>query len=175
MSKTRTEQTTAPTITASIAPGEIIIGTLSGLDSEGKPLVDFSENPSHQPVPAMSTIALNQQHAGRQVALLFANGDISRPVIMGLIHNPLQEMIEALELTPQTSDAPENTQPDQPHQQVDLDGKRLVFEADQEIVFRCGEASITLTRAGKILIRGKYILNRSSGVNRIMGGSVQVN
>ena len=37
------------------------------------------------------------------------------------------------------------------------------------------KASITLTSAGKILLRGAYILNRSSGVNRIKGGSVQIN
>ena len=40
---------------------------------------------------------------------------------------------------------------------------------------RCGKASITLTRAGKVLIRGAYLLSRSSGVNRIKGGSVQIN
>ena len=47
--------------------------------------------------------------------------------------------------------------------------------ADEEIVLSCGESSITLTRAGKILIRGKYVLSRSSGVNRIKGGSIQLN
>ncbi|XXT19888.1 hypothetical protein WME94_57670 [Sorangium sp. So ce429] len=30
-------------------------------------------------------------------------------------------------------------------------------------------------RAGKILIRGEYLLVRASGVNRIQGGSVQIN
>jgi hypothetical protein len=56
-----------------------------------------------------------------------------------------------------------------------LDKQKFVFTAEQEIVLRCGKASITLTRAGKVLIRGAYILNRSSGVNRIKGGSVQIN
>jgi hypothetical protein len=56
-----------------------------------------------------------------------------------------------------------------------VDGKRFVFTAEDEIVLRCGRASITLTRAGKVLIRGAYLLNRSSGVNRIKGGSVQIN
>ena len=50
-----------------------------------------------------------------------------------------------------------------------------MFTAESEIVLRCGEASITLTRAGKVLIRGTYLLSRSSGVNRIKGGSVQIN
>ena len=58
---------------------------------------------------------------------------------------------------------------------AELDGERLVFTADKEIVLRCGDASITLTKAGKVIIRGSYLLSRSSGVNRIKGGSVQIN
>ena len=58
---------------------------------------------------------------------------------------------------------------------VERDGERLTLTADREIVLRCGKASLTLTRAGKVLIRGAYLLSRSSGVNRIKGGSVQIN
>ena len=43
------------------------------------------------------------------------------------------------------------------------------------MVLRCGKASITLTKAGKVLIEGSYVLSRSTGVNRIKGGSVQLN
>jgi uncharacterized protein (DUF2345 family) len=56
-----------------------------------------------------------------------------------------------------------------------VDGERVVLTAQQEIVLRCGDASITLTKAGKIIIRGQYILSRSSGVNRVQGGSIQLN
>ena len=58
---------------------------------------------------------------------------------------------------------------------VSLDGERLTLTADKEIVLRCGKASVTLTRAGKIIIRGAYLSNRSSGVNKIKGASVQIN
>jgi uncharacterized protein (DUF2345 family) len=58
---------------------------------------------------------------------------------------------------------------------VRVDGKKVVLEAQEEVVLKCGDASITLNKSGKISIRGKYILNRSTGVNRILGGSVQVN
>lgn len=53
--------------------------------------------------------------------------------------------------------------------------ERLELVAEREIVLRCGQASITLTRAGKIILRGTYVLSRSSGVNKIKGGSIQIN
>ena len=59
--------------------------------------------------------------------------------------------------------------------EADSDGQRLIVTAKEEIVLRCGQASITLTKAGKVLIRGTYVSSRSSGVNRLKGGSVQIN
>ncbi len=67
------------------------------------------------------------------------------------------------------------TVPTPPDINVTIDGRRKVITAEDEIVLRCGKASITLTKAGKILIRGAYVSSRSSGVNRIKGGSVQIN
>lgn len=160
-----------------IAPGEIIIGTLEEIDKQGQPLVDFSENSSDQPLPAMTTLGLTQTHVGRQIALLFANGDLQSPVIMGMIHSPLQDMLENFgqARTDEESENEVELESDLKVDDVLIDGKKIIFEAKEEIVLKCGESSITLTKAGKILIRGKYLLNRSTGVNRIMGGSVQVN
>jgi hypothetical protein len=56
-----------------------------------------------------------------------------------------------------------------------VDGQRVVVDAKDEIVLRCGKASITLRRNGRIVIRGTYIETRAEGVNRIKGGSVQIN
>jgi len=56
-----------------------------------------------------------------------------------------------------------------------LDGKRIVLEAHDEIVLRCGEASITLRRDGRLVVRGAYVETRASGVNRIKGGAVKIN
>lgn len=64
---------------------------------------------------------------------------------------------------------------DDAEQEIEVDGKRIVFTAKNEIVLRCGKSSITLTRAGKIIISGEYVVSRSAGVNRIRGGSVQIN
>lgn len=104
--------------------------------------------------PARAMAALAPPDIGRDVALMFEGGDPRRPVVMGRMHAP---------------GAPA------PRPEARADGERLELTAEKEIVFRCGKASITLTRAGKILIRGAYLLARSSGVNRIQGGSVQIN
>ncbi|MFK5891693.1 MAG: DUF6484 domain-containing protein [Pseudomonadota bacterium] len=151
--------------------GTVFIGTVKEIDSDGSALVDFSENPEISAIKAISTVSITQHHISRQVALLFNGGDFKQPVIMGVIHSPLDTVLESFELSnpaPEEESATENSD-------ATVDGKRVVIEGKEEIVFKCGEASITLTKAGKILIRGKYLLNRSSGVNRIMGGSVQVN
>ncbi len=56
-----------------------------------------------------------------------------------------------------------------------VDGQRVVLQGARQVELRCGEASIVLTAAGKILIRGSYVLSRSSGANRIKGAFVDIN
>jgi Domain of unknown function (DUF6484) len=135
---------------------EVVLGILDGFDAEGRPLVDFPGNQAGAPLAALSTAAYGAEASGRQVALLFAEGDGARPVIVGLVRP--------------TGDAPPA-----PSHVAALDGERLVLKAEQEIVLECGRASITLTRAGKVLIRGAYLSSRSSGVHRIKGASVDIN
>jgi len=165
----------------SIESGEIIIGTLTSLDHQGKPLVDFPGNVHENSIQALSITSITLQHAGRQVALSFVENNIEKPIIMGLIHNPLQSILENFRFDTETEsdvlNESENTNNLSTNKVDDmlLDGDRVVFEAKKEIVLKCGESSITLTKAGKILIKGKYLVNRSSGVNRIIGGSVQIN
>jgi hypothetical protein len=144
----------------------VVIGTLFGLTDAGEPLVDFPANSAGEHIPARSAVTLDKGEIGREVALLFEGSDPRRPIIMGLIRHP--------ERTPSTSLANICSEVQNPIE-VEVDGERLVFTAKKEIVLRCGKASITLTRAGKILIHGAYLLSRSSGVNRIKGGSVQIN
>ena len=145
----------------------VVIGALVGLRDGATPLVAFPGNPGEACLAARTTAALNRDDVGRQVALLFENGDPTRPLVIGCIQR-----------------ADETSAPQaQPHAQIqaekkavaEVDRERVVLRADQEIVLRCGKASITLTRAGKVLIRGDYVLSRSSGVNRVKGGVVHIN
>ncbi|WP_437293139.1 DUF6484 domain-containing protein [Sorangium sp. So ce426] len=122
---------------------------------------------------------------GAEVALLFEEGDPSRPVILGRMAEGLGAARSAAAASPPGATAAtpgDAAAPDDAAAtgaaaslQVTRDGERLVLTAEREIVLQCGEASITLTRAGKILLRGAYVSSRATGVNRIQGGSVEIN
>jgi hypothetical protein len=56
-----------------------------------------------------------------------------------------------------------------------VDGETITLTAAKELVLKCGQALIILTEDGKVVVRGSYLLSRSSGVNRIQGGSIQLN
>ena len=149
----------------------VVIGVLEGFGASGEPLIGHPESRDGASLPARSAVALVVADIGREVALLFEGGDPDKPLVMGLLHAPhrLAEPASA----PVTAGA--EGDPGVGPLEVTRDGERIEFNAAKEIVLRCGKASITLTRAGKILIRGAYLLARSSGVNRIQGGSVQIN
>ena len=138
---------------------DVVIGMLIGLDEQSRALVVFPESPSELGMPARSTVPLSADDVGREVALLFENGNPERPLIIGRIHH--------------RHDLGKSSVADSVAGSVD--GERIEFKADKEIVLKCGKASITLTKAGKVLIRGSYLLSRSSGANRIKGGSIQLN
>jgi hypothetical protein len=136
----------------------VMMATLIGFADDGRTPLVLCPHRSNA-LPAATIVDVHGVHIGRSVVVQFENGDAARPVIMGLLRNPDSWPL-----------------PEQPGQvQVEADGERLVVTAKEQLVLKCGKASVTLTKAGKILIRGTYVSNRSSGVMRIKGGSVQLN
>lgn len=168
-----------PVVSIAGSQPEVVLGTLVRLDEAGAPLVSWPGSPGEEPVPALSTAAYTAEDAGRIAALLFAGGDPARPLIVGLVREPMDAVFEATEQgaadTPEEADDSAAEEAETRPFEARVDGDRVVISAEKEIVLQCGKASITLTRAGKILLRGAYLLSRSSGVNRIKGGSVQIN
>ncbi len=108
---------------------------------------------------ALAVSKINQGQVGNPVALSFVEGNVYQPLILGFIQATANETKSA----------------DEQVVEVEQDGKRLVISAEQELVLKCGDSTITLTKAGKINIRGKQLLSRAEGVNRIKGGAVQIN
>lgn len=111
-----------------------------------------------EPVAARSVVPVSREKIGEEVLVSFEGGDPCSPYIIGALWNPEQPLVATKSLV-----------------EAKVDGEQVIIEGKKEIVLKCGKSSITLTRAGKVLIRGAYVLSRSSGVNRIKGGSVQVN
>lgn len=136
------------------------IGTLVGMTDEGRtPLVIFPGQRGSAAVAARAALDLHGDHIGRDVVLMFEDGDPGLPIILGCL--------------PRSEGWPITERPGQV--EVDADGERLMVSAKEQLVLRCGKASITLTKEGKVLIQGAYVSSRSSGINRIKGGSVQLN
>lgn len=157
---------TGRAVPASFGPA---VGIVMGIDSQGRPLVAFAGlsipksgkagtskgrlakgpaikgAPETPNIPARSTVRVTASDTGREALIAFENGDLARPIITGLLQAP--EELPA----------------------------RIELQAGKELVLKCGPASITLTKDGRIVIRGADVLTRSSGSNRIKGGSVHIN
>ncbi|MFP2930450.1 DUF6484 domain-containing protein [Pyxidicoccus sp. 3LG] len=151
-------------------------GWIVGTGPEGRLLVDFEQNPAG-PREARNTVALSPEElnaaiaARRPVELRFENGDPGAPVLVRIAPAiPLEEWLQGFmpdrELGP-TEEAAEAEAGDT--------GTMRVIQGQDELVLQCGKASITLRRNGKIIIKGTYVETQAEGVNRIKGGSVQIN
>lgn len=129
----------------------IVVGTLTGIDDAQVPLVDFPMNPTGRPLPTRSTVALETAHIGRDVALLFEQNDVRKPIVIGLMHASVAPV------------------------EIIKDNQLVAITAEKELLLRCGESSILLREDGKIVIKGKDILSRARRTNKVKGGSVQLN
>jgi hypothetical protein len=145
---------------ASAALPTAVTAQFCGFNLDDGPLVAGLPGLPGEIVLAQTTIPLLREQIGSRVLVLFDRGEVRRPVVIGLL---------------QQAQPSSNRSAAAPLVSVQSDGQRLVLTAEREIELRCGDASIILTRAGKILIQGKYILSRSSGYNRIKGAAVDIN
>jgi hypothetical protein len=149
----------------------VVIGMVMDVAKDGQIHVVFPGNPNEEAIPARATVPLSKRDIGAEVALVFEQGNPGSPIIVGRLLRPGDPMED----------------PDDGEKQVDVDlgpttisvdngAEEIVdIEGKEQVVIRCGRASITLTRSGKILLRGAYISSRSSGANRIKGGSIHLN
>lgn len=138
----------------------VVTGELIAIADEGRsPLVLFACQHGSAAVRARTVVDLHGAHIGQPVVLMFEGGDASLPIVMGVLRQSAGWPL---------ADTPAQVE-------VDVNGERLVVSAKEELVLRCGKASVTLTKAGKVLIQGSYVSSRATGVNHVRGGSVQLN
>jgi Domain of unknown function (DUF6484) len=157
------------------SPAATKLGVLLTASAPGALIVEYEGS---GPLRARSTIALDQPSITRAITirqpvlLLFENGDARLPIVVGLIQpEPGAALLHAL-LAPVA--APQLQAAKLPAE-ARVDGKRVVLEGEEEVTLKCGAASITLRRDGKVILRGAYVETTAKGVNRIRGGSVKIN
>lgn len=160
-----------------------MIGYIKKVDQSGV-YVDYPHNCSGKHVLALATIPVEAKNIGREAALLFNGGDLNKPVIIGIIHCEMMDVLENGSNTGEPGEewldqnlpsSPVESEVKEKSLDIIVDGKEHCIEAKEQMTLKCGKASITLTKDGKILLRGSYISSRSSGTHRILGGSVQIN
>lgn len=135
--------------------------TLHGFDSDDQPLLVGLQAVPGEVVAARTIVSLMRTQIGSSVVVVFDNGDPRRPIVLGVLQDVGSQT--PVQASPRT------------HVPVRVDDNRIVLSAEREIVLECGDASITLTRAGKVLIKGTYVVSRSSGYNKIKGAAVDIN
>jgi len=132
----------------------VIIGTVDAVDSSAELTVRvvYPGMPGCDAIPAR-LLCSSVLEEDSEVALLFEEGDPSKPLIVGPIQNPV------VKAQADSAEIPEV----------------LNLKAKEKITLTCGRSTITLTKSGKILTRGAYVSSRSSGANKVKGASVQIN
>lgn len=138
----------------------IVTGRLLAIAGNGcRPLVSYAGQPGSAALPARTTVDLYAPHIGAAVLLTFDQGDARLPIVIGVLREgagwPLADSPGMVE--------------------VSADGERMIVGAREQLVLRCGKASITLARDGTITIDGIEVTSRAAGTNRVRGGSVQLN
>ena len=151
-------------------PGPIVGSVTSYQRDELR--VDFPGN-ERGPVLArvsasLDGLSLQEAAATHQVALLvFEGGDPGKPVLLSLLRSTTP-MVDLLlqggeQLRPALLE------------HVRVDGQRITIEGKEEVVLRCGKASLTLRRDGKVLLRGVNVVSQADQVHKVRGGKVQIN
>jgi len=141
------------------------IGRLVSIDEQGRALVDFCGN-SAGPVVAATVITLPPSQAvpGTRLLIVFEGNKPDSPVIIGMVGEALVSNVEQSVTLP--VGVPEA---------AIVDGKKLRFDAKEEIQLICGKSSILLRKDGKVVVKGRNIVNRALETNKIKGGNISLN
>ena len=148
------------------------LASIVGVDKDRRVLVKLAGR--EDSVAALFATHLDVSKLRRAVAdradvlLLFAGGDRSRPVIVGLTEQHLDATPDAAGVA--VADARAAFAVD-----AKVDGQRVRIVAEDELVLECGKASVTLRRNGRLVAKGTHVEIESEGVHRIKGAHVRIN
>lgn len=140
-----------------------VIATLQGVTREGEVRVAVPGHgvASARVLASVSRDELLRASAGRELLVMCANGDPSRPVVIGLLEDPAEVVLSLAETREVIAERGDST--------------HRVFSAEGSISLVCGEASLTLHADGRVVTRGVNVVSVASEQQRIQGAIVRIN
>lgn len=145
--------------------GDVRVGSLVDV-REGRPYVSFAGAAASPPGGVAARVALVGgtallQTPGAQLLILLEAGDAARPIIVGVVTDTLPSATATIDRGAGEC--------------VEVDGRRIELEGREEVVLRCGRASITLRADGQVVVKGTRLTSRASETNKIRGANVLIN
>jgi hypothetical protein len=143
----------------------IVRGTIVGFKGN-RAIVVLGDGPANGvecEVLAQTAETLHDLKDGATGLVALSADDSAMPVLLGVIGSGSLPALIAPRIPTKTK------------RNVVVDGETVIFEAQFEIVLRCGKSEIILTRDGKIVIKGKDVVTRAAQNNRIKGTTVKIN
>lgn len=132
------------------APGNVVSGEVVERKADGTVFVDFRQNTLG---PLLARTLVEDIHCGASVLLSFDGGDPTRPIILGILYDRARTEGRTLHLK----------------------AKRIVLEAQDELLLQCGEGSLEARRDGKVSLKGRDVLTRATRTNKVRGANVLIN
>jgi hypothetical protein len=138
----------------------VILGELVAVTKLG-PRVRYPGCPSPEGALARAAAKVRKSDIGRRAALLFENGDLGLPILVGLLHHD--------------DASPSAEHPALGSLTIREQADRIEISCKKAISLSCGESTVIITPKGKILLRGKHLLSSAAVLNRLRGGAVRIN
>lgn len=154
---------------------EIHKGFITGLDDNGMVLVQVENIESSRSCFLLQKNSSDNDFICVGDKVLFALFDNDQNgYILGIIKTNKTETIKESKTLNYPGDKVEVEVPGR-LEKVNINGKRISIEAEEELTIKCGKGSILIDKQGKIVVRGTNLISRSSGNHKIKGASVSIN
>lgn len=140
---------------ASATGSAAVTGRIVSVSKDGVLIVDFPGNQLGAIEARSMLTSIPAQHSkSLPVLLVFENGDPTLPIVVGFVHRTV---------------VIEGSSP------VGNRAQRLLLDAEEEVLLRCGKSSVLLRRDGKVVIKGTKVVSRAVDENKIQGATVRLN
>lgn len=130
-------------------------GEVARIDDEGRVFVRTAGQGEQLAVLLNAAALAADLVPGARVLLLANPDDAELPIVAGVLETRI---------------------PKRPGSRVcEVNGRKLLLTAEEEIRLTCGRSTIVLTRDGRVTVRGARVVTRAAETNRVKGGTVEIN